>query len=49
MSTFWKVRLATMIWGFAISWLFTGQIGLASSMFLVMIIGNTVIMKVLIK
>ena len=49
MNTFWKVRIATLIWGFTVSYMFTGDLGFASTMFAVMVIGNTIIMKVLIK
>lgn len=49
MSTFWKVRVATLLWGFSVSYVFTEDLGFASAMFAVMVIGNTIIMKVLIK
>lgn len=49
MNTFWKVRTATLVWGFLVSYAFTGNLGFASVMFGVMVIGNTVIMKLLIK
>ena len=49
MSTFWKVRIATLVWGFSVSYVFTGSLGFASAMFGVMVLGNTIIMKLLIK
>lgn len=49
MNTFWKVRIAILLWGFSVSWFLTGDLGFARTMFLVMVIGNTIIMKVLIK
>ena len=49
MSSFWKARLATFAWGFGVSWWFTGEIILASKMFLVMALGNTVLMWFFIK
>jgi len=44
MNTFWKVRIATLLWGFAVSYAFTGRLGFASLMFGTMVVGNTLIM-----
>jgi len=49
MSSFLKVRIATFVWGFAITYLFTRRLDLTSAMFLTMVIGNTIIMKLIIK
>lgn len=49
MSNFLKVRLATLIWGFMISYLFTGKLITAGLMFAVMAAGNTIIMWLLVK
>ena len=49
MSPFLKVRIATLAWGFIISFLFTGHLITSIVMFSVMAIGNTIIMKRLIK
>lgn len=44
MSLFLKARIATLIWGFTISYLFTGKLITAGIMFSIMAIGNTIIM-----
>ena len=49
MSTFWKVRISTLLWGFCVLYYFTGQIDLTGKIFLVQVIGNTVLMKLLIR
>ena len=49
MSSFLKVRIATFIWGFFVTYLFTRRLDLTSVMFLTMVIGNTIIMKLMIK
>jgi len=46
MSTFIKLRLATLMWGFLVSWLFTGKLIVALPMFAVMAIGNSIIMYI---
>ncbi len=46
---FLAVRLATLTWGFLITYFFTGQLILASKIFAVIAIGNTVIMYLLVK
>ncbi|MBU2101492.1 hypothetical protein KKH05_02135 [Patescibacteria group bacterium] len=49
MSPFWKTRIATLIWGFTVSIIFTGKLVVAVPMFAVMVIGNTIWMKMFIK
>lgn len=49
MSAFLKTRILTFLWGFTVSYAFTRKIDLASYMFLTMVIGNTIIMKLTIK
>ena len=44
MKKFWGLRISTLIWGFAISFYFTGQLVTASKIFAAMAIGNTLIM-----
>lgn len=44
MSRFWKIRIGTLLWGFATSLYFTGSFVTAIPMFSVMVIGNSVIM-----
>jgi uncharacterized membrane protein YeaQ/YmgE (transglycosylase-associated protein family) len=43
-SNFWKIRIGTFVWGFLVSYWYTGQLGFASKMFLTMVAGNTIIM-----
>lgn len=47
--TFLKVRLLTMIWGFSVVLALTGELNLTSKIFLIQVIGNTIIMKIFIK
>ncbi|PIR98245.1 MAG: hypothetical protein COT89_00870 [Candidatus Colwellbacteria bacterium CG10_big_fil_rev_8_21_14_0_10_42_22] len=49
MSSFWKTRIATLVWGFIVSIIFTGKLIVAVPMFTVMVIGNTILMKIFIK
>ncbi len=49
MNAFWKARLATFLWGFLVSYGFTGKLVVALPMFLVMAIGNTILMWILIR
>jgi hypothetical protein len=44
MNNFWKVRIATFIWGFIVLYYFTRKIDLTSKAFLIQVIGNSVIM-----
>jgi len=44
MTAFWKLRLATLAWGFAVLYLFTGEIGMTSKVFLVQVLGNSALM-----
>ena len=46
---FWKVRLATLLWGFAVVYIFTGRLGLTSRIFMVQAAGNTAIMWALLR
>ena len=41
---FWRLRVATLIWGFIVVYAFTRRIDLTGKIFLVQVIGNTVIM-----
>ena len=43
-SNFVKMRIATLVWGFAISWAFTGKLIVAIPMFATMALGNTFLM-----
>lgn len=45
MTTFWKVRIATLIWGFFVILYFTGNFDFTSKIFFVQVIGNTLLMK----
>lgn len=49
MSNFLKVRLLTLIWGLLVVWGITKDFNLTSSIFLLQVIGNTIIMRVFIK
>lgn len=49
MTPFARVRIATLLWGFIVSLVFTGKLGLASAMFLTMAAGNTIIMWVILR
>lgn len=49
MSRFWKVRLATLIWGFAVVYLYTGKLDMTSELLLMQVAGNTVIMLYFLK
>lgn len=44
MSKFWKVRLATLVWGSSVTYFFTGDLGLTGMIGLVVVAGNTLIM-----
>ncbi len=44
MNKFYKLRIATLLWGCSVSYAFTGDLGLTSKMMLVIFIGNTFIM-----
>lgn len=44
MTTFWKIRLSTLIWGFLVLYGFTRRLDLTSLVFLVQVAGNTVLM-----
>lgn len=44
MSRFWRLRLSTLLWGFAVSLVFTGSLVTAVPMFAVIVAGNTVLM-----
>ena len=46
---FIKLRLATLAWGFIVSYIFTGELVTSLYMFAVMGIGNTIIMYLLTK
>lgn len=49
MSTFWRVRLATAAYGFAVTFLFTGSLFTSLGLMVVLILGNTLIMRALIR
>lgn len=49
MSSFWKVRIGTFIWGFLVIYYFTGKLDFTSKVFLVQVIGNSFIMWFFIK
>lgn len=49
MTTFWKVRIATALYGFAVTYAFTGRLWGSVTMMIVLILGNTILMKWLIK
>ncbi|MBI2038237.1 MAG: hypothetical protein HYT15_04955 [Candidatus Magasanikbacteria bacterium] len=49
MSSFLKTRAATLFWGFAVTYFFTGHIVTSLKIFAVMAIGNTLIMWKLVK
>lgn len=49
MSTFWRVRLATLAWGFAVTFIFTGSLVTSVALFGVMAAGNTIIMWALVR
>jgi hypothetical protein len=44
LTPFWKVRIATFIWGFCCVLWFTGRIDLSSKLFLTQVAGNSLIM-----
>lgn len=44
MSQFWKIRIGTFVWGFSVIYWFTGQIDFTSKVFLVQVLGNSLIM-----
>jgi hypothetical protein len=48
-ARFWKIRAATLIWGFAVSLAFTGSLVTAVPMFATMALGNTVLIWALSK
>ena len=43
-SKFWRLRLSTLAWGFAVSLVFTGSLVTAVPMFTVIVLGNTALM-----
>jgi len=49
MSKFWQVRLWTFIWGFSVIYYFTGKIDFTSKVFLVQVIGNSIIMWLILR
>lgn len=44
MTRFWKLRLSTLAWGLAISYLFTGSLVTSVAMWTFVVAGNTVLM-----
>lgn len=44
MSTFWKMRIATFVWGFLCLYWFTGKLDFTSKVFLIQVAGNSLIM-----
>ena len=44
MSRFWKMRLSTLLWGFAVSYVFTGSLVTSVAMWSVVVAGNTLLM-----
>lgn len=44
MSRFWRLRLSTLAWGFAVSYLFTGSLVTSLAMWAVVVGGNTILM-----
>lgn len=44
MSNFLKLRLSTLLWGFAVSLVFTGSLVTSIGMWTVVVAGNTVLM-----
>lgn len=46
---FLKVRIATLIWGFCVTYFFTGHLVTSLELFAVMALGNTFIMWLLLK
>jgi len=44
MKKFLGLRSTTLVWGFLVSWFFTGELIVAGKIFAAMAIGNTVIM-----
>lgn len=44
MSRFWRLRLSTLAWGFAMSVLFTGSIVQSVAMWTAVVAGNTFLM-----
>lgn len=49
MSTFWRVRLTSLAWGFIVSYVFTGSLVTSVVMFSVMAGGNTLWMWLLMR
>lgn len=49
LSSFAKTRLSTLLWGFSVSWYFTGELVTAVPMFTTMVVGNTILMKLFIN
>lgn len=43
-ARFWKLRLSTLAWGFACSYVFTGSLVTSLAMFSVIVAGNTFLM-----
>jgi hypothetical protein len=43
-SRFLKMRLSTLVWGFAVSFLFTGSLVTSAAMWTVVVAGNTFLM-----
>jgi hypothetical protein len=44
LTRFWKLRLSTLVWGFLVSYLFTGSLVTSLAMWTVVVAGNTVLM-----
>jgi hypothetical protein len=44
MSTFWKLRLSTLAWGFLVLYAFTRRLDVTSQAFVVQAAGNSVLM-----
>lgn len=44
MTRFWKLRLSTLAWGFAVSLVFTGSLVTSIGMWTVVVLGNSVLM-----
>lgn len=49
MSKFAWVRALTFIWGFAVIYYFTGKLDFTSKVFLIQVMGNTIIMWAVLK
>lgn len=49
MSSFWKMRISTVVWGFLVSLVFTGELITSLAMWSVVVIGNTILMWIFTK